>query len=118
MNIFVIQCLLSQNKMPADTALSGNDCIDLVRERVQAVQKGSSNASMYKLIILDYSLGDSLDGPEVAQEIRKIVEETEGSVKQPYICCCSAYTESSFQVKAINAGMDNFIVKPITDHAL
>ena len=104
--------------MTVDTALSGKDCLDLVRERVQTVQKGSDNATMYKLIILDYSLGDNLDGPEVAQEIRKIVEETEGSVEQPYICCCSAYTESSFQVKAINAGMDDFIVKPITDHAL
>ena len=81
MNVFVIHSLLSQNKMPADTASSGQDCLDLVRERVQAVQDGSSNATMYKLIFLDYSLGDNLDGPEVAQEIRKIVEEAEGSVE-------------------------------------
>ena len=97
MNMFVIKSLLSQNhKMSVDTASSGNDCLDLVRERVQTVQKGSGNITMYKLIFLDYSLGDDLDGPEVAQEIRKIVEETKGIVEQPYICCCSAYTESSF----------------------
>lgn len=47
---------------------------------------------MYRLILLDYSLGDNFDGPDVAMCIREIIRLA-GNVDQPKICCCSAYTD-------------------------
>ena len=66
---------------------------------------------MYKLILLDYSLGDGFDGPEVAREIRKTVSSA--ALSQPYICCCTAYTEDSYMQEAFEAGMNDFLNKPI-----
>ena len=49
---------------------------------------------MYKLIILDYSMSD-INGPQVSQEVRQLVDRED--MKQPYICCCTAYEEASYQ---------------------
>ena len=35
---------------------------------------------MYKLIILDYSLGDDLNGPDIARKIRELVGSVQGLV--------------------------------------
>ena len=43
--------------------------------------------------------------------IRRILDEAE--IKQPYICCCTAYSEASFKREAFASGMDNFITKPV-----
>ena len=61
--------------------------------------------------MLDYSLGVGLDGPEVAVLVRKMIGEA--NLEQPYICCCTAYTEESFKNKAFEAGMDDFLTKPV-----
>ena len=68
---------------------------------------------MYKLIILDYSLGDELNGPDVCRKIREIVKSAIG-ITQPYICCCTAYSEDSYMQEAVDSGMDNFLTKPVT----
>ena len=31
----------------------------------------------------------------------------------PYICCCTAYAEDVFKRAAYDAGMDNFVTKPL-----
>ena len=65
---------------------------------------------MFKLILLDYSMPD-MDGPEVASQIRKTL--TEKDIAQPFICCCSAYSDESFFEKAFASGMDKYLVKPV-----
>ena len=55
---------------------------------------GSGESSMYKLILLDYSLGDGFDGPDISKSIRKHVDAAQ--MTQPYICGCSAYDEPAF----------------------
>ena len=32
----------------------------------------------------------------------------------PYICCCTAYGEAAYKRKALSAGMDDFLTKPIS----
>ena len=49
---------------------------------------------MYKLVLLDYSMSE-MDGPKVSIEMRQIIHQED--VKQPYICCCTAYAEASYQ---------------------
>ena len=53
---------------------------------------------MYKLILLDYSMPD-MDGPEVARQARAFFKEHSTSEEDrldPFICCCTAYTEATF----------------------
>ena len=71
---------------------------------------------MFQLILLDFSMPD-LNGPEVAILIRKIVNEA-GMLQQPYICCCTAYTDPSYGKRAIEAGMDSVMTKPIKSNEL
>ena len=71
---------------------------------------------MYKLILLDYSLGGNFDGPDVAKSIRHVIKQA--GLSQPFICCCSAYTEDSFKQKALQAGMNDYLTKPVTQERL
>ena len=66
------------------------------------------DASMYKLILLDYSMPD-MNGPEVCQRIREILTPEQ----QPYIACCTAYDDINFRKMAMEAGMDQFLNKPV-----
>ena len=66
---------------------------------------------MFKLVFLDFSMPD-LDGPDVARLIRATLKEQE--IAQPFICCCSAYSDESFFEKAFSAGMDKYLVKPVS----
>ena len=50
----------------------------------------NQEVSMFKLILLDYSMQD-MNGPQVAMKVRELVAEH--NLNQPLICCCSAYTE-------------------------
>ena len=52
-----------------------------------------------------------LDGPQVAEKIRDMISKT--GLSQPYICCCTAYVEAVFKQRALDAGMDHFLIKPI-----
>ena len=50
----------------------------------------NGTGEMYKLIILDYSLGGDMNGPDVSRQIRRMIGEVKG-LRHPYICCCTAY---------------------------
>ena len=65
---------------------------------------------MYKLILLDFSMPE-MDGPEVAVQIRRLIDEA--AIEQPYICCCTAYTNDSYGRRAIESGMNQVLTKPI-----
>ena len=80
---------------------------------------------MFKIIMLDYSMPD-MDGPEVANKICKLFpergedqEEPEGNfVQRPYICCCTAFTETHHRQSALSSGMDYFLSKPVSPEEL
>ena len=72
-------------------------------------------APMYKVILLDYSMPD-MDGPQVSIKIRKIISST--GLAEPFICCCTAYSENVYRDRAIEAGMDFFLSKPITSEEI
>ena len=66
---------------------------------------------MYKLIILDYSM-PVMDGPTACANIRAMLAEAQCDSK-PFICCLTAYQNSTFKKNALSKGMDRFEVKPI-----
>ena len=62
---------------------------------------------------MDFSM-PVLDGPTATKAIRNYLEQNGISrEQQPFICCMSAYPEQSFQIAAINSGMDQYLTKPI-----
>ena len=70
---------------------------------------------MFKVILLDYSM-PVMDGPTTAREMWKLFRKssiiTEDKL-QPYICCCTSYDEEAYKLRAIAAGMNYFLTKPI-----
>lgn len=59
-------------KLMFNKALSGRRAVEMVSQRVKMCRE-QEGQQMYALILLDYSLGDNFDGPDVAREIRSIV---------------------------------------------
>ena len=70
---------------------------------------------MYKIIFLDYSM-QGMDGPEVAIQIAHIVQNA--NLQLPTICCCTAYEGESFKQKAFAAGMQYYLLKPVSSNQL
>ena len=76
MNIFVIDSVLKSNfDIDSDQASSGAQAVELVSARLELAKLGL--IPMYRLILLDYDLGNGLNGPEVAQAIRDLVKREE-----------------------------------------
>lgn len=109
MNLFAMSSMIRELNFSVDRADSGQKAADLAASRVEKCK--DYGKPMYKVILLDYSLGDGFDGPDVAVAIRALIDEA--GLPQPYICCCSAYTSESYKRKALEAGMDNFVTKPL-----
>ena len=61
--------MLTDLGVASDSALSGKYAINLIKERIKAVE--ASNANMYKILLLDYSMPE-MDGPMVATRIRDL----------------------------------------------
>ena len=59
--------ILSMRNMPSDSALNSFDALNFISTRLKEVLEG--RATMYKLILLDYSI-DEMDGPQIATAIR------------------------------------------------
>ncbi len=74
---------------------------------------------MYKIILLDYSMPE-MDGPQVAIEIRRLLTQSIlfDNKDMPFLCCCTAYAEATFKRQALQAGMDQFLTKPINPSEL
>lgn len=76
---------------------------------------------MYKIIFLDYSMPD-MNGPEVATKIRSMLAKQfagrEMVVNRPFIICNTAYVDEVFKERALSAGMDLFVNKPISNLTL
>ena len=96
MNIEVLSAMLVHRRVSHDSALDGREALGLIQARIEQVYRGE--ASMYKVILLDYSMPE-MDGPQVALEIRKLFTESILLDKSqiPYICCCTAYAEATFK---------------------
>ena len=76
---------------------SGYDAISLIEQKIDHLENGVESAKIYKLILLDYSM-PGMDGPQVAQKIRKLLERSHINFgKYPFICCCTSYSQESFK---------------------
>ena len=70
LNIEVIGLLLLGKKIMIESALSGGEALEKIKERGKFVKDGSDE--MFKIILLDYCMPE-VDGPETAKLIREYI---------------------------------------------
>ena len=75
---------------------------------------------MYKIILMDFSMPE-MDGPQTTERILELFRdnpmlsgENNENNNVPFICCCTAYDDISYQRKAMKSGMSKFLTKPIS----
>ena len=88
MNVFCMRDILKSLEISSDSTMVSTKAIQLVEDRIAKVAQGT--AVMYKLLLLDYSMPD-LDGIELVQKLRALVDASEVCKEQPIYCCCTAY---------------------------
>ncbi len=92
----LMQIMLQRFGYAVDLAQDGSEAVNLIQEH------------MYDLIFMDIQM-PVMDGLEATRRIRKGV----GPERQPVIIAMTANALDEDKRKCINAGMDDFMVKPI-----
>jgi len=103
-NILALELVLKQFGKSVDKAYGGKEAIELVEKRLE-----KSENLMYKVVFMDLNM-PSVDGFEATRKIREKLKENE-NLK---IVACTAYQESEYKEKCLEAGMDDFLGKPIS----
>lgn len=98
--------LLKSFHLEADAVTSGEDAIELVKQRL------NQSMTTYGLIMMDYSM-PILNGAQTTQKIRQLLKNQAPDLQQPFVCCLTSYAERNYRLEAFNAGMDGFLNKPV-----
>ena len=84
-----IRSLLDQFDINSDICHNGLEAIEKVRARVQ------SGEAIYRMIMMDFSMPEC-DGPTSTKAIRQLLSKDAPDLKQPFVCCLTAYAEGTF----------------------
>lgn len=120
-NIMIMNDMLKEMRVKSNYVLSGADAITSIENRLALAEEGKGE--MYKLVLLDYNMPE-MDGPAVAKRIHELFRSnslllsTTDTKDRPYIVCCSAYEADEIIKSALDAGMDQFLSKPLNFKSL
>ena len=107
-----MRSMLGLQGWACDVALQGSLGLELAERRFKMALV--QEAPMYQIIIIEFSMPD-MDGCEVTQAIRNIFDDEQGvTIPKPYICCVTSYNEAYFLRRAVTAGVDSFLTKPVS----
>lgn len=98
------------NKLLLQYSLDGYFEVDFASNGLSAINKFKQ--IKYDLILMDIYMPD-MDGIETTQQIRKM----ENGRHTPIIAL-TAFTQRDQKIKCIEAGMDDYLIKPIHTKAL
>ena len=101
-NLTVFSSLLNRTKMQIDTAESGDEAIQMYKNK------------HYDVIFLDHMMPDK-DGIETLTEMRDIKDSPNDATP---VICLTANAISGMREMYINAGFDDYITKPISPDRL
>ena len=99
----VLSSKLRRLGFPVQTAINGQEAVDVIR--------AASDAPI-KLVLMDNNMA-LLDGIGATQAIRHLK-----LTEQPAICGLTARLDDDIREKMLNAGMDHVLEKPLTDQKL
>ena len=99
MNLEVIRGLLKKTKVNVDTAGSGAECIDLIREK------------KYDIVFIDHMM-PGMDGIETLDEIRKLPEGENKSEDATYIMMTANALKGAREFY-VSHGYDDYLSKPV-----
>lgn len=101
-NVKVLCAYLKKFDIDADVAYGGEESVEAVRNK------------KYDLILMDHMM-PGMDGIEAAKAIRQLDVPWAGTVK---ISACTANVIKGVEEEFLNAGMDDFLPKPVQFDAL
>jgi len=84
--------------------------IDIANDGIEAINMYKKNYTKYDLILMDENMPNML-GTDATKEIRKF--EKENNLKPVYIIALTANALTGDREKFINAGMDEYLTKPL-----
>ena len=112
-NVFAVQSLLKQYSLEADVAEDAQQAIQKVQQRLAA----SPGVPFYRLILMDYSMPVT-DGPDCWLKLRELIIESPQQEQIPRISCLTAHQLGECRDRALAAGMDDYLLKPISQEEL
>lgn len=101
-NLRLVESFLKKTKVQLDTVLSGQECIDKVREK------------KYDLILLD-DLMPGMDGRETLDYLRMMEKE---HIESTSVICFTANAIAGSREEYMNLGFDDYIAKPVSGDML
>ena len=101
-NLRLVESFLKKTKVQLDTVLSGQECIDKVREK------------KYDLILLD-DLMPGMDGRETLDYLRMMEKE---HIENTSVICFTANAIAGSREEYLNLGFDDYIAKPVSGNML
>ena len=96
MNIMALQSLLQIEGVESESQQTGIKAVEHLAELIY------SREPIYKVLLIDFCM-PGLDGPQTAIQIKELCQDAGRCV--PYMACCSAYTEPTFERIALSAGI-------------
>ena len=95
----------------ADEAINGEYALQkLAAKQTEVVNNCECNIQNYQMVFMDVNM-PIMDGIETTKLIRKKIQS--GELNQMSIVSCSAYVDLKTKQKVFEAGVDEFITKPI-----
>lgn len=102
MNLFVLKGLLEPTKMQIDTALSGKQALDLMKD------------TKYDVLLIDHRMPE-MDGMQLLEHIKR----DEGSLNKDSVCIAlTANVVDGIRGMYIKAGFDEYLEKPVSGKRL
>jgi len=105
----IITETLTKKKIRFEVAKNGTCAVDSFKKKICNENK------LYSLILMDIVMPFK-NGFEATQEIREF--EIQENIERTFICGMSSDKNNDLEKKCIAAGMDDFVVKPITPLSL
>jgi two-component system, sensor histidine kinase len=101
-NIFVMKSMITKFKIPCDAAYNGQQSVEMVSKL------GLSN---YRVVLMDINM-PVMNGIDATQKIKEL--EAKGVISVVPVIACSAQEEEKVKSAAYEAGVVDFLEKPVS----
>lgn len=108
-NVIAIESILRSFKFKNDRAFNGKEAV--LQAETRARTSCGPNCCYYKIIFMDLTM-PVMNGFEATAIIKTLMKEEK--IPTTYVVACTALAQVLDEKKALEAGMDEYCIKPIT----